>query len=146
MTTDDIGALMGKPWRDTSEKLTITGTGLLLPNVTQTRKLYWHEGNSVASVELTDGYVTAVKLRQFPNWWLRDGDDYGRSMSEAKQLLGPPSRSAQRGVAGKKSTWWVYTDKAASERTLVLTFDAKGQRNTSMILPNVSEYDDIVSD
>jgi hypothetical protein len=136
MNTSDIASLVGKPWREVTEKTTVTGPGMLLPIVTRSRHLYWHEGDNVAVVELTGDYVTSVQVRRFQSWWLRDMNDYGNTMPEAVQRIGPPSRTATQVVASKKSTRWVYTDKTGSDTTLVLTFDAQGRRNTATIGPN----------
>ena len=143
MNTNDVAGLMGKPWRDHTAKTTITGPGCLFPTVTLIQRFEWHEGNNVAVVDLTDGYVTSVHLRRFLIWGLLGFNDYGGNMREVERRIGPPNRSAERVVAGKTETIWVYTDKIGMERTLALTFNEQGQRDSAMLSPYYPGYDDM---
>ena len=135
MTGNDVAGLMGKPWRATYEKRTETGPSTLLPRVTYSADLYWHDGNMVANVLITNGYVTLVTLRPYQSWWVRNMNDYGQTMPEAVELLGSPNRCVKHVVAGKERTDWFYIDNAGSERLLLLTFNAKGQREGATIAP-----------
>ena len=99
----------------------------------------------MALVELTNDRVTSVKLRYYPEWAIRGLGDYGASMSKTKRLFGPPSRSAKRMGTGHNKTWWVYTDKIESEKTLLLTFDDKGHLYGSQIGPNRTDFDELAN-
>jgi hypothetical protein len=143
MDEDEVVALMGKPWR--AEGWATTETAGILPVTTTFKRLFWHEGNKVARVDLTNDHVATVQLRDFPAWALYDLGGFGTSMSDVKQHIGPPSRSAKRKGLHQDETWWVYTDKTGSEKTMLLTFNAKGKISGEQLGPNRSDFDDIAS-
>jgi hypothetical protein len=138
----DVIAMLGQPWRSEGGSTTDPDR----ERTTYFDTLYWHVGKDVARIDLVNHLVTTVSMRRFPTWAVMGFGYYGgTSMSAIRKQIGPPSRTAKHVENGQRVTYWVYTDKTGSEKTLLIVFNAKGYPTNMGCFPNREDLDDYAS-
>ena len=98
------------------------------------------KGREVARIRLEDDQVRTVEIRTYPVWAL-DFGSFGSTPQEVKKRLGPPTRMVKKRRNGKLITYWIYTDRVNSEKTLLLDFYPDKRSMGMTIGPNRDDWD-----
>ncbi|HVF10478.1 MAG TPA: hypothetical protein VNA16_06735 [Abditibacteriaceae bacterium] len=141
MTEAQVRQLLGKPHQSDSSK-TEAPKGLLPWSRvlhTSARLVYWNpkQEYNVAVVQLENDRVKDVQVKRYPRWLL-DFTPLGQTEPQVRKTLGEPSRIIS---TGSWAPAWVYTDRKASQETMMLQFDQQGKVNSMMLGPNRPDLD-----
>ena len=100
--------------------------------------IFWNpkQGYAVAEIQMENERVREVRVETYPKWVLQPASAMS-TQAKVREALGKPSRV----IESDGKTHWVYTDRKASQRTLLLSFGRDGHVREMVLGPNREDWD-----